>query len=68
MYIVESHLQNPEAIGRWDGVYDAKQEKPNCVQKNYLIPNPTVEGEEDCLYLNVYRPLVSLRLNSFNLY
>lgn len=31
-------------------------EKPMCIQKNVLVPNPTVTGNEDCLYLNVYRP------------
>ncbi|KAG4073456.1 hypothetical protein HA402_000680 [Bradysia odoriphaga] len=33
-------------------------ERSDCIQKNILLPNPTVMGSEDCLYLNVYRPIV----------
>lgn len=29
-----------------------------CVQKNDLLPNAKVSGDEDCLYLNVYQPMV----------
>lgn len=32
-----------------------------CIQKNYLSPSPEVYGEEDCLYLNVYRPKNALQ-------
>lgn len=39
-------------------VYNATEEKPMCVQKNDLIPNAKVDGAEDCLYLNVYQPMV----------
>ncbi|XP_055608066.1 juvenile hormone esterase-like isoform X2 [Uranotaenia lowii] len=58
---------NPVPNEPWDGnnarevgarglPYDASSEKSACVQKNDLIPNAKVEGSEDCLYLNVYRP------------
>lgn len=30
-----------------------------CAQINVLVPNATFEGEEDCLYLNIFRPSVS---------
>lgn len=36
--------------------YNASEEKPDCIQKNYLLPVPIISGSEDCLYLNVYRP------------
>jgi len=40
------------------GLYDASEPKMDCIQKNYLLPTPVIYGEEDCLYLNVYRPEV----------
>lgn len=41
------------------GTYNATEPKMFCMQKNYLMPNPTVMGVEDCLHLYVYRPKVS---------
>ncbi|KAF5281265.1 hypothetical protein FQA39_LY05151 [Lamprigera yunnana] len=41
----------------WKDIRIADQDGPVCIQKNYLFTqNPPVEGEEDCLYLNVYTP------------
>ncbi|KAL7015547.1 hypothetical protein ACKWTF_016513 [Chironomus riparius] len=40
--------------------YFATEEKAHCMQKNYLLPNPSVTGVEDCLYLYVYRPKCKL--------
>ncbi|CAH0557021.1 unnamed protein product [Brassicogethes aeneus] len=38
---------------------DATKEGPFCIQKNYLFnTHPLVEGQEDCLYLNVYAPIL----------
>jgi Carboxylesterase family len=48
--------QNPVPAEPWSGTLDARTEKSICMQKNYLIPNPPLMGEEDCLYLYVYRP------------
>ncbi|XP_059613448.1 juvenile hormone esterase-like [Phlebotomus argentipes] len=47
---------DPQPADKWNGTLDATLEKPMCIQKNVLVPSPTVQGEEDCLYLNVYRP------------
>uniref|UniRef100_A0A182PNF0 Acetylcholinesterase n=1 Tax=Anopheles epiroticus TaxID=199890 RepID=A0A182PNF0_9DIPT len=30
--------------------------RPACLQQNLFLPERGVEGQEDCLYLNVYRP------------
>lgn len=38
----------------------------HCIQKNFLKPDPVVEGVEDCLYLNVYRPKVSFKMRQKN--
>uniref|UniRef100_A0A1L8DJA1 Carboxylic ester hydrolase n=1 Tax=Nyssomyia neivai TaxID=330878 RepID=A0A1L8DJA1_9DIPT len=46
----------PQRAEKWNGTLDCTQEKPMCIQENVLVPNPTVSGSEDCLYLNVYRP------------
>lgn len=45
-------------VEKWTEIYNATTEKMYCMQKNYLLPNPTVSGVEDCLYLYVYRPKV----------
>ncbi|KAF2889220.1 hypothetical protein ILUMI_16954, partial [Ignelater luminosus] len=45
----------------WIVVRDATKDGPMCIQKNYLYSlDPPIEGEEDCLYINVYTPKVFL--------
>lgn len=65
--LIYSYLsQDPVPIvEKWAETFNATEEKSFCMQKNYLIPNPTVAGVEDCLYLYVYRPKVS-RTQKFN--
>ncbi|XP_069965151.1 juvenile hormone esterase-like isoform X1 [Bactrocera oleae] len=55
--VAERRFAIPKAFPRWWGILDATAPKQNCVQKNYILPNPVVEGVEDCLYLNIYRPI-----------
>jgi len=45
----------PAAAASWDGVRDAAQFGPRCVQPA-LDGGEAIEGSEDCLYLNLYRP------------
>uniref|UniRef100_U5EVS7 Carboxylic ester hydrolase n=1 Tax=Corethrella appendiculata TaxID=1370023 RepID=U5EVS7_9DIPT len=52
----ELRFQNPVPNEPWNGVLDATAEKLFCVQLNVLVPNAAVMGDEDCLYLYVYRP------------
>ncbi|XP_058832047.1 juvenile hormone esterase-like [Topomyia yanbarensis] len=54
----ELRFANPVRNDPWEKgtIYAATEEKAMCIQKNDLIPNAQVEGSEDCLYLNVYRP------------
>lgn len=53
-------VKDPQPIEeKWKEIYNATEEKILCMQKNYLNPNSTVSGVEDCLYLYVYRPKVS---------
>ncbi|KAH8337976.1 hypothetical protein KR067_012395 [Drosophila pandora] len=53
----ELRFSNPKAMTKLRGVYNASQPRTDCIQKNYLLPTPIVYGEEDCLYLNIYRPI-----------
>jgi juvenile-hormone esterase len=32
-------------------------DKPKCLQRNMFVRKPVYSGDEDCLYLNVYRPV-----------
>ncbi|XP_017096776.2 juvenile hormone esterase [Drosophila bipectinata] len=63
----ELRFSNPKAMPKLRGVYNASWPRMDCIQKNYLLPTPIVYGEEDCLYLNVYRPEHPTRFQSSNL-
>ncbi|KXJ84527.1 hypothetical protein RP20_CCG027140 [Aedes albopictus] len=52
----ELRFKNPVPSEPWTGDYDATWERSRCIQKNDLRPQAVVEGSEDCLYLNVFRP------------
>ncbi|XP_064551989.1 uncharacterized protein LOC135437843 [Drosophila montana] len=54
--IGELRFSNPKVMPKLRGIYNASAPKPDCIQKNYLLPTPIIYGQEDCLYLNVYRP------------
>lgn len=49
-------FRNPEPIEPWKGVLSAREAKPDCKQRNYLLPHWPIMGDEDCLYMNIYRP------------
>ncbi|XP_055533358.1 juvenile hormone esterase-like [Wyeomyia smithii] len=55
----ELRFKNPQPVEPWTGNYNATFERAKCVQKNDLEPNASVEGSEDCLYMNVYKPQLS---------
>lgn len=44
----------PQPALPWDGVLDAGKPCPKPIQNNYVTG--LLEGQEDCLYINVYRP------------
>ncbi|XP_037955937.1 venom carboxylesterase-6-like [Teleopsis dalmanni] len=50
-------LQNPKPFGSWENVMQATKPKPSCLQKNYFLETHPIMGVEDCLYLNLYRPV-----------
>ncbi|XP_037826916.1 venom carboxylesterase-6-like, partial [Lucilia sericata] len=53
----ELRFSSPKEFPKWENTLNAFEAKPDCIQKNYLLPTYPVSGSEDCLYLNVYRPL-----------
>lgn len=46
----------PQKVATWDGILATQNEPPKCPQIDTFIGMGTFEGEEDCLYLNVYVP------------
>lgn len=48
----------PEKVKKWPGVLLAHHEPPKCTQFDPFSRSLEVEGQEDCLYLNVYAPQV----------
>jgi Carboxylesterase family len=52
----------PVKVSRWEGILMAHKEPPMCTQTDPATGK--VEGQEDCLYLNVYAPEVCININS----
>ncbi|KAM7346101.1 juvenile hormone esterase-like isoform 2-T2 [Cochliomyia hominivorax] len=50
-------FSSPKEYPKWEETLNAFEAKSDCMQKNYLLPGYPVSGSEDCLYLNIYRPL-----------
>lgn len=42
----------------WDECYDATYARNECLQNIYYGLSPFIVGDEDCLYLNIYRPCI----------
>lgn len=48
----------PSKVKQWMGILMAQSEPPKCTQIDPYSRSKTVEGQEDCLYVNVYAPKV----------
>jgi para-nitrobenzyl esterase len=46
----------PTEPDKWQGVRNADQFSPKCPQAS-MVDKSTISGSEDCLYLNIFRPL-----------
>lgn len=49
-------FRSPLRVEPWQGILFAQKEPPMCTQSN--AQSKKIEGQEDCLYLNVYTPEV----------
>uniref|UniRef100_A0A182PNE9 carboxylesterase n=1 Tax=Anopheles epiroticus TaxID=199890 RepID=A0A182PNE9_9DIPT len=49
-------FKKPIPVEPWTEDYNATESKPACLQKSFLQPGQPIVGDENCLYLNVYRP------------
>ncbi|BES99947.1 Esterase [Nesidiocoris tenuis] len=55
-------LANPEPFGKWKGVLNATENPPMCTQGSlFKLPRITGAGQEDCLYLSVYKPNIEAK-------
>ncbi|XP_046865916.1 juvenile hormone esterase [Drosophila willistoni] len=55
----ELRFRDPIKMVKLPFTIDGTKSKPNCIQRNYFLNRQRIFGKEDCLYLNVYRPVVS---------
>uniref|UniRef100_A0A034WF19 carboxylesterase n=1 Tax=Bactrocera dorsalis TaxID=27457 RepID=A0A034WF19_BACDO len=54
--IGELRFKNPLPVEPWNDKLMAQEPRTECIQYNPIPRIPTISGEEDCLYLNLYRP------------
>ncbi|KAK5647002.1 hypothetical protein RI129_005466 [Pyrocoelia pectoralis] len=54
--IGDLRFKPPVAAGPWNGTLDGTNDHAVCPQRNIYTRSEIIEGEEDCLYLNVYTP------------
>ena len=58
--IPSSPPQSPQPYPSWKGARNATSDGASCPQSYPLAPNEKVEGDEDCLFVNVYTPPLHL--------
>lgn len=62
--VIKTFLQEPQPAARWSGDYDATANRVSCLQTEQRFEqvsnNLIIREDEDCLYLNVFVPNVSL--------
>ncbi|XP_050306615.1 venom carboxylesterase-6 [Anthonomus grandis grandis] len=57
----------PVSYGPWKGVFNATKIHAVCPQRDIYRRSVITEGEEDCLYLNVYSPQLPTKTNNTRL-
>lgn len=63
----ELRFKKPHPPDNWKGVRDATKDSSICMQRNVYLRFNHVDGQEDCLYLNVYTPQIPDGTSSPNL-
>ncbi|RZC42269.1 COesterase and/or Abhydrolase 3 domain containing protein, partial [Asbolus verrucosus] len=58
-------FKSPHPLKSWNGMYNAQNDAPACLQKNYLFGKSSVEGSEDCLYINIYTPKLGIKTTQY---
>jgi Carboxylesterase family len=61
--INELRFKNPKPLQTYPKVLVGDKQK--CVQRNIFLWQLQISGNEDCLYMNIYRSTVSRRSNTF---
>lgn len=54
--VANLRFRNPQKVTPWNGTLLTQYERPKCPQMDLLSGNFGMDGEEDCLYVNVYVP------------
>lgn len=54
----QKRLKPPEQVPQWTDIFDALNYGATCVQNSGPANNGTVLGKEDCLTLNVFKPML----------
>ncbi|XP_070491172.1 juvenile hormone esterase-like isoform X2 [Chironomus tepperi] len=52
----ELRFKPAQKVKKWEGVLPTQDRPPLCMQFNPFIRSWLIQGEEDCLYVNVYTP------------
>lgn len=54
--VAELRLMPPQPASGWTGVFNATKISPICFQRAFLRYEHGLQGQEDCLYINIYTP------------
>ncbi|VEN57212.1 unnamed protein product [Callosobruchus maculatus] len=60
-------FRSPQLPKKWDQVVDATEDIDSCIEVQARRTGFQLAGSEDCLYLNVYTPVVKLKVKEKNL-
>ncbi|XP_057318500.1 venom carboxylesterase-6-like [Microplitis mediator] len=56
--IGDLRFEPPKPTAGWSGLKSANEDAPICTQRNIYTHDDNIVGQEDCLYLNVYTPML----------
>lgn len=62
--IDDLRFRAPQKVTPWNGTLITQYQRPKCPQIDTMVGSTVVEGDEDCLYVNVYVPEKIARTNN----